>query len=289
MRRLAALCAVALLSVLLPGAATAGPVAGDAVILATHYGGKFRDFQLYVAPHVPTLEPVPLLIAMHGLYSDPQTTEAASGFDAVADSEDVAVVYPYGLNGSWAAGTCCGKSAADHVDDVGLLVHIVQMVSAVRPIDPRRVYVAGFSNGGMMALRAVCDRPDVFAAAVSVAGTLQTPCAAGRPVNALLINGTADATVPYAGLRYSRFLKTALASVPAAAATLARRDRCQGSTLAAPSSRYTVRTYVGCAPGSSLQVVAARGVGHRWPTRDRDHIDAGRIAWQFLSTRSLPG
>ena len=53
MRRLAALCAVALLAVLVPGAASAGPVAGEMVTLATHYGGKFRDFQLYVAPNVP--------------------------------------------------------------------------------------------------------------------------------------------------------------------------------------------------------------------------------------------
>jgi polyhydroxybutyrate depolymerase len=268
-------------------AATAGPVSGDAVIIATHYGGKFRDFQLYVAPNVPKLEPVPLLIAMHGLYSDPQTTEANSGFDAVADSENVALVYPYGLNGGWNAGTCCGKSSAEHVDDVGLLVHVVQLVSALRPIDPQRIYVAGFSNGGMMALRAVCERPDVFAAAVSVAGTLQVPCRTGSPVNALLINGTADTTVPYAGSRYSRFLKTPLTSSPVAARTLADRDGCTSSRVTNPSRLYSVRTYAGCAPGSSVQLLAAKGIGHRWPTLGKDHIDGGQLAWQYLSAHTL--
>ncbi|GAC1366454.1 MAG: hypothetical protein NVSMB32_10770 [Actinomycetota bacterium] len=41
---------------------------------------------------------------LHGLYLDPATEEAASGLDAVADSQDVALAYPAGLHGSWNAG-----------------------------------------------------------------------------------------------------------------------------------------------------------------------------------------
>lgn len=284
MRRLAAVLSLAGLAALaLPASAGPLPADGFSVVLASHYAGKVRDFHLYVSPDVPATEPVPLLIALHGLYLDPQTTEASTGFDAVADNEKVAVVYPYGLNGSWNAGTCCGKSSATHVDDVGLLVHIVQVVSLMRPIDANRVYVSGFSNGGMMALRALCERPDVFAAAVSVAGTLQSSCPSGRPLNAMFIHGTADGTVPFHGMRYSTFLHTALTAVPTAAGTIAKRSRCTSSTTARPSRLYTVQTFQGCAAGGAVEVLAADGMGHRWPTMEKDHIDGGHLAWSFLS------
>jgi polyhydroxybutyrate depolymerase len=284
MRRLAVVLSVlSLLLLALPAVAGPLPAAGYNVWLGTHYAGKLRDFHFYVAPNVPAVEPVPLLIALHGLYLDPLSTEAATGFDHVADTEDVAVVYPYGLNGSWNAGTCCGRSSAAQVDDVGFLVQIVQIISALRPIDLHRVYISGFSNGGMMALRALCDRPDVFAAAVSVAGTLQAPCAAGQPVNAMLIHGTADGVVPFNGMRYSKFLGTRLTAVPATAATLAKRSHCTSSTVSRTTALYSVRTFQGCAVGGAVKVLAADGMGHRWPTPDKDRIDGGQLAWSFLS------
>ncbi len=286
MRRLVSVLSLAgLIALSLPASAGPVPAEGSNVRLVTRYAGEMRDFQLYVSPGVPAAEPVPLLIAMHGLYSDPQTTEAASGFDAVADTEDVAVVYPYGLNGSWNAGTCCGRSSATNVDDVGLLVRIVQTVSLLRPIDMERVYLSGFSNGAMMALRALCERPDVFAAAVSVAGTLQSSCPSGRPLAAMFIHGTADGAVPFRGIHYSTFLGTSLTAVPTAAATIAKRSRCTSATTARPSRLYTVQTYRGCSTGGAVAVLAADGMGHRWPTLAEDGIDGGRLAWSFLSAR----
>jgi poly(3-hydroxybutyrate) depolymerase len=103
----------------------------------------------------------------------------------------------------------------------------------------------------------------------------------------LLINGTADTTVPYTGSRYSRFLKTPLTAAPVAARTLAHRDGCTSSRVTNPSRLYSVRTYAGCAPGSSVQLLAAKGVGHRWPTLEKDHIDGGQLAWQYLSSHTL--
>ena len=286
LRRLLSLVAVvAVAAVAAP--ATAAPGRGIDVTVATTYGGQLRSFNLYVAPRVPRTVPVPLVIVLHGLFNDPSTVEASSGLDAVADTEDVAVVYPAAYKGSWNAGTCCGDSRAAGVDDVGFLVHVLDLVQQVRPIDRQRVYLAGFSNGGMLALKAECERPDVFAAAVSVSGTLQAPCVGAQPVNALLIHGKRDTTVPYDGTRHSTFLGTAITSAPTTVARLAKRSRCV-TTRNYAGKGFQHRVYAGCADATSVELLTIPAMGHRWPDAAHDGVDGGAVAWSFLRAHALP-
>ena len=282
-RRLALGLALAVLAALAVPA-SAGAPRGISTMIGTPYGGTMRTFNLYVAPRVPAQRPVPLLLVLHGLFHEAATAEAMSGLDRVADEEDVAVAYPAGVEQSWNAGTCCGSSSSAKVDDVGFLTHVVDLVAQIRPIDRNRVYVAGFSNGGMMALKAACERPDVFAAAASVGGTLQTRCAGKGPVSALMLNGKLDTTVPYGGTAYSRFLHTRLTPVPTAMRTLATHAGCV-AVRDARHPRYTTRNYRGCARGTALKLVTAPGLGHRWPTTASHDIDAERIVWGFLSAQ----
>jgi polyhydroxybutyrate depolymerase len=285
-RRVLALL-VTLAVTLLVAPAQAAP-SGISATIATPYGGQVRTVNVYVAARVPKQTPVPLLIVLHGLYLDPATAEASSGLDKVADTEDVALAYPSGYQGGWNAGNCCGDAHAANIDDVGFLVHIIHLVQELRPIDLDRVYLAGFSNGGMMALKAVCDRPDVFAAAVSMSGTLQTPCQGRRPVNALMLHGLRDTTIPYAGERHSAFLGTPVTPVPTAAARLAARAGCIDNRLR-KARRYTTKVYVGCSERTSVQLITAPALGHRWPTKVHDGIDGGGIAWAFLSAHRRLG
>jgi polyhydroxybutyrate depolymerase len=279
-RRVLALVVVAALAALTAPAAAA-PGSGISATIATPYAGQVRTFNLYVAPRVPAQVPVPLLIVLHGLYLDPATAEASSGLDAVADSQDVALAYPSGVGGSWNAGTCCGDSHAAKTDDVGFFVHILGLVRKIRPIDLDRVYVTGFSNGGMMALKAVCDRPDVFAGAVSVAGSLQATCHGRRPVNALIIHGLRDTTVPYGGQRYSKFLGVPLSSAPASAARLAARSSCSANRVST-TKRYVRTDYRGCSERTDVQLVTVPAMGHRWPEQRKDGVDGGALTWTFL-------
>jgi polyhydroxybutyrate depolymerase len=284
LRRLLALLVLAGVTAVVAPQASAGQ--GIAATIPVPYAGQLRTVNVYVAPRVPTQTAVPLLIVLHGLYNDPAAVEAASGLDGVADTEDVALAYPAGFNGSWNAGNCCGDSHAQGIDDVGFLVQVVGVVSQLRKIDLSRVYITGFSNGGMMALRALCDRPDVFAAAVSVAGTLQTPCADARPVSAMMLHGLADTTVPYNGVRLSAFLGVPITSVPASAAHLAARSRCVANRVSS-AARYTRRAFMGCAAGTSVQLLSVPRMGHRWPTVEHDGVDGGALTWTFLKAQRL--
>ena len=79
------------------------------------------------------------------------------------------------------ARTCCGYAAKHGVDDVAFLDSLVERLAAAKRIDRTRVTAAGFSAGGMLALRLACERPATFSRVVDVAGAMpDTVCARAR-------------------------------------------------------------------------------------------------------------
>ena len=74
---------------------------------------------------------------------------------------------------------------------------------SMRVADPDRVYIAGISNGGMMALRMLCEASELFAGAGTVIANMPTrigpTCRPQRPVPIVMFNGTADPLIPYVG------------------------------------------------------------------------------------------
>lgn len=162
---------------------------------------------------------------------------------------------------AWNAGICCALALRN---DVGYLVDVVHAVEASVPIDLTRVYVVGFSNGGMMALRAICSAPETFAAAGSVSGPfLGTTCekAVWRHIAA-----APDPIVPPAG------------GISPGAPTLGVvRDWC-GCTW---PSTYTERARFG--PFASVYVSPTGG--HSWPTPTSSNwsFDPERDLWGYVS------
>lgn len=93
-----------------------------------------------------------------------------------------------------------GKTSAD---DVGFLTQLLDWARAKYQYDPRRVYVTGASNGGMMTMRLILERPERFAAAAAFIASLpavpppQPP--PGPRVPLMLLNGTNDPLVQWQG------------------------------------------------------------------------------------------
>ena len=143
-----------------------------------------------------------MLVVLHSFGGTWRTLERAAALQRRARAEGLVLAYGIGRNRSWNAGSCCGWAQSHEVDDLSYLAELVADIRRRVPdADPRRVYLTGFSNGAMMTLRALCARPDVFAAGFGVAGQLVGRCAARVPVHYLAIHGTADDVVPYDGGR----------------------------------------------------------------------------------------
>ncbi len=165
-----------------------------------------RPVEVYVPPSYEAGTPAPLIISLHGYRLEPEFQESLIPMKSLADERGFIYCLPRGeVNQTgatqWNGADCCGIYGSTR-DDVAFLAGLVNVVSEQLSVDPQRVYLVGHSNGAFMAYRAACERADLFAAIVSLAGaTYYEPsdCAPTEPVSVLEIHGTADEAVAYGG------------------------------------------------------------------------------------------
>lgn len=229
--------------------------------------GTGRQYVLH-APPAQEGRTWPLVVVLHGVFNSWSDIAHDGDWSAFADRHHFVVAYGIGLHGSWNAGSCCGYASASGVDDTSYLVSVVRDVEARWAlIDRRRVYAVGFSTGDMMALRAVCDRPDIFAAGGGTGGDLMTSCHSPTPVRFREMHGASDNTVPVAGgVRR-------IAGRPVAVAPL----RALPTRIAATSPRPVV------------EITTFPGAGHAWPRLDNAfHTDGTALVWAWISRYSTP-
>ena len=238
---------------------------------------------LPVADRAPG-ERLPLLLYLHGLGGSGAEALASPELRALAQRHRMVLVAPDGNldregRRFWnAGGACCnfdGKAVNDVARLEALLFHWTQ-----RPeIDPARVYVVGFSNGGFMAHRLGCYMDDRLAAIVSIGGAGRAREEACTPVSTIAvleIHGDADPIVRYGG---GHVLDNRAAdphpSAPETFHDWAERLGCptqaKAKTTAVdldprlPGAETTIESYADC-PHGSVQLWTVRGGGHQVAT-----------------------
>lgn len=177
--------------------------------------GVERSYLTYVPPDL--VEPRAIVVVLHGGGGEGAEAAADGGkptsvFRDVADREGLVVVYPQGSptadaeeRSGWE--DCRADSTIrTGVDDVGFLARLVEQLEGEYGLGSDRVFLAGTSNGAMMAQAFALYRPDLVAAVASNAGNLAAdpfpgPCTDGpdRAVPILLAHGTADTAMPFEG------------------------------------------------------------------------------------------
>jgi polyhydroxybutyrate depolymerase len=167
--------------------------------------GGDRPVKLQVPPDLEAGARYPLLLILHGYGANGFVQQAYFGLGDLAKRGDAFVLAPDGTTDAggrqfWNADPVCCDFGGLAPDDVGYLGGLVDEVLADWPIDPAAVFAMGHSNGGFMSYRLACERADLFAGILSLAGDAVTvPCAPERPVSVLHVHGTADDTVPFTG------------------------------------------------------------------------------------------
>jgi polyhydroxybutyrate depolymerase len=233
-------------------------------------GGMDRTYTL----HVPPGPPVGLVLNLHGGGGTGAGQENLTDFDAVANTNNLLVVYPDGYDKSWADGR--GVSPADrrHVDDVGFLVALAGKLQNDYNIGPGHVFATGMSNGGFMSNKLACDRADVFAAIAPVAGTLGVgvACNPSRPVSVLEAHGTVDPLVPFKGGDvHGRGGVSHSISVANMMDKWRSADGCQGDPSAQELPNVGDGTVVhrfdstACAASTEVVLYQIDNGGHTWP------------------------
>ncbi|HZM64854.1 MAG TPA: PHB depolymerase family esterase [Nakamurella sp.] len=129
-----------------------------------------RAYRVYVPAGLRRTSRVPLLLALHGCGQNAVEFAASTRFNRLADKHQFVVVYPEQTR-THNPQRCWNWFRPGHQfrakGEPGIMAGIVRRVVAETThwrIDPRRVYVAGLSAGGAMAVVLAAVYPELFAA-----------------------------------------------------------------------------------------------------------------------------
>jgi polyhydroxybutyrate depolymerase len=237
-----------------------------------------------VSVHVPAaaVDPsagstaMPLVLSLHGYTSDGADQESYLRITAEADRRGFLYAYPEGTvdrggDRFWNATDACCDLYRSGVDDSRYLSEVITALRAAYPVDARRVYVMGHSNGAFMAFRMACDHADQITAIAAFNGAMwqdASRCRPSVPVSVLAIHGTADGSIAYGG---GSIDGRAYPSADRTATDWAGFNRCGGAATEAPAldvisdlpgSETAVREFTGCAGGSAVRTWTIDGGVH---------------------------
>jgi polyhydroxybutyrate depolymerase len=275
--------------------------------------GFRRSYRVHVPKNYDGTTPAPLVLALHGAFSGARGFERQSGLSKLADEKGFIVVYPngigvFGLFRHWNSGHCCGKALKDGIDDVGFVLSVLDEVVAELAVDTERVYLVGYSNGGMLAHRIAAERPESFVALGVVSGTIGGNPDKGkpewkipqpvRPLPVVMFHGRADTNVPYEG-GAARGKITAISS-DRTVALWVERNNCASEPLAKTlhGGKVLRESWTSCPEGAEVVRYSIEGWGHDWPgerfTRKLPADDplrgfeAARSIWEFFKAATTP-
>ena len=234
-------------------------------------GSTTRKMLVYAPSGIK--ENSPLLLSLHGLNQDIYYQQNQTKWETLADANNFVLVYPAGINNSW---DLSGTS------DTDFILAIIDEMFKRYGIDRDRVYLSGFSMGGMMTYHAMNVIADKIAAFAPVSGYLMggPNTNSSRPIPIIHTHGSADDVVPFSGVQ------TCLNA-------WITRDKC-------PKTAVVTKPYPANKPNSSgtkyywgrgtdnVEIVLMRieGAGH-WHSIDPNGINTSLEIWNFCKNYTL--
>jgi polyhydroxybutyrate depolymerase len=245
-------------------------------------GGFAREVSVHVPPAIAAGKPLPLVLGLHGAGGSGDHFLTDDGWDAMADAKGFIVAAPDGLPARprmpadfvtnprlWNSGQLSPASPRATIDDVAFVEELIDFLERRLPVDDRRVYVTGHSNGGGMTFRLAAGLSNRVTAIATVAGqvAIEHPRVA-RPMPTLYIIGAKDPLMPEnGGDAPTTWGARQTLPVPEYLGRWAAALGCS-RTAESLSDRDGVRTSVyraATSGGASLTVVRIEGHGHAWP------------------------
>lgn len=266
--------------------------------------GRARSYTLNLPAGYATIASLPLVIAMHGGGGSAAQFESTNGLTEKANASGFAVVYPDGIAGAlgvrtWNAGTCCGASVTQQVDDVKFIEALIDDIEASWPIDRKRIHATGHSNGGMMSYRLACDLSARIASiAPNAAALVDSTCAPTRPVAVLHMHSKLDQNVPIAGGVGNGIAGVSFPTLDETINAWVGIDHC-GTTpqVQVQPGRYTRSRWTGCNAGVEVELILTDDGGHAWPggqpgsvngDTPSTAISANDELWSFFQANRMP-
>lgn len=285
----------------------------DNTAVQIRVGDLTRTYLLHVPPSYDKTKPTAVVLVFHGgSGSAARASKVGGGMNAFADSHGFIAVYPEGVDKHWNDGR---ETQPKNTDDVGFVSALIDDLARSHNIDRNRVYATGISNGGMFSLRLACDLSGKIAAVAAVAATmpqnLVARCTPRRAVSVLIMHGTADPLIPYAGGEIAgggtrRGYGGRALSAADSVRFWVTHDRAADSpvvtrlpdTVPEDGTRVIRQTHGRGRDDTEVLLYEIEGGGHTWPGGDQHFgerlvgkvsrdINGNQIIWDFFAAHPL--
>jgi len=230
--------------------------------------GTNRNYIVYAPKNLG--ENRPLLISCHGMNQDANYQKGMLVIESVADTAKFVTVFPNGIDKGW-------DISGDR--DINFVLALIDKMVEQYKIDRNRVYLSGFSMGGMFTYHAMNRIADKIAAFAPISGYPMggtTANASVRPIPIIHTHGTSDDVVNFSG-------------VQGALNAWINHNHCP--TQAKVETRYrgaahiTRRTWGPGDNGVEVVLMEMAGKGH-WISNDNG-VKTGDEIWKFCKRYSL--
>lgn len=233
--------------------------------------GSTREMKVHVPYNTPA--GAPLVIACHGMNQDANWHDSNSQWTNVSDTAKFVLVFPEGVNRAWDIG---GNS------DVNFMLAIIDEMEAKHNISPNRVYLTGFSMGGMFTYHCANRIPDRIAAFVPVSGypmgdkSVYGP----KPVPLMHVHGTGDDVCVFSGVQPTLdnwIQHNGCNTTPTVIKPYPSNK---------PNSGATMWIWDDGLDGTEVRLLEFEGKGH-WQSEDPVHCLTSIEAWNWMKRWSL--
>ena len=156
-------------------------------------GGTEREYKIYVPKDLGAKRP--LLISCHGMNQDAAYQMGMLDIKSVADTAKFVTVFPEGISKSW---DITGNR------DINFILALIDEMVEKYDIDRGRVYLSGFSMGGMFTYHAMNKIADRIAAFAPISGYPMGGATANpnvRPIPIIHTHGTSDDVVTFSNVQ----------------------------------------------------------------------------------------
>jgi polyhydroxybutyrate depolymerase len=237
-------------------------VPGDHVI-SLSVNREERFFIVHTPKNYNPYQPTPLVFDLHGFSGSARSQMGLSFLWAEGDERGFITVNPQGLgNPAMWIDFYPGEVGQAQI---AFFEAMIDYISEQLNIDPKRIYVTGMSNGGVMANYLGCEMSDTFAAIAPVAGghnSIET-CKPDHPISVIAIHGTEDRNIPYEST--NPYAVTARYFVQAWAE---RNDCADAPTKETITEKVFSESWGNCGKSPNnveVSLYTVTGGGHEWP------------------------
>lgn len=274
--------------------------------------GTEREYYVHVPNIYTGNTAVPIVFMLHGTSGNGEEFYDRSGWKEVADTANFIAVFPSSMryciidpqdgqktttkwnttpDAEWVF--CTGQNPRD---DIKFLRTVIAELETKFKVDGKRIFLAGFSNGGQMAAKCAVSLSDKLAAVVESAGSfaIDTTYTPLRKLPVLFQRGNEDygpgntgPALPMSRMNELISVSNGTAWYRTSQAHIRNFSLNTSFVISGDTTKISFADYTGIS-GNPFKMAMIKGLAHAYPNGTNHPMHAATVNWQWFRQYSLP-